>query len=146
MSALVGRMFNRNLGRIGLSSLVAFCSLLGCWDSDPCDPGQVFRAGACFPNTSGAAGSSGSGGAASGGEAGAEPAAGAAAVGTESTWRKACTTDADCGGDSPLCATSPLNYCTNINCSEGEANAGICPMGWTCFAASNGNPSACVNF
>jgi len=135
----------RNFGQFGLSSLLALCSLAGCWDSDPCDPGQVFRGGACFPDT---AGSSGSGGVDAGGEAGAaaEPTAGAPAVGTESTWRKACTTDADCGGDSPLCATSPLNYCTNINCSPGEANAGICPMGWTCFPASASNPSACVNF
>jgi hypothetical protein len=130
---------------MGLCSLLALCSLVGCWDSDPCDPGQVFRGGSCFPDT---AGSSGSGGSAAGGEAGAtaDATAGTSAVGTESTWRKACTTNDDCGGDSPICATAPLNYCTNINCSAGEANAGICPMGWTCFPASSGNPSACVNF
>jgi hypothetical protein len=130
----------RNWVQVVLVAALGVGCLTGCWDSDPCDPDQVFRAGNCYlvAATAGAAGSTSVGAAGAAGEV--EPAV------TESTWRRACTTNDDCAGNSPICATAPLNYCTNINCSEGEANAAICPQGWTCFPASAGNPSACVMF
>ncbi|MFZ5896561.1 MAG: hypothetical protein ACOY0T_36235 [Myxococcota bacterium] len=112
---------------------------MGCWDDDPCDPDQVFVDGVCRAAPAGGAGMSSTGGQSSVGGAG-----GNANGDGDSTWGKACAMPTDCTGDSPICAPSPLGYCTNINCSAGEANADICPVGWMCFPAGNGNPSACV--
>lgn len=57
---------------------------------------------------------------------------------------KTCASAADCGGNAPICAAPQLPYCTQINCSAGEANAGICPTaGWTCLVTGGGNPSVC---
>jgi hypothetical protein len=109
----------------------------GCWDDHPCDPGQEFRDGLCFNNPSASGGSSSTGGQSGSGGSGGQ-------VG-DSTWGMKCEMPTDCAGDSPICAPAPLGYCTNINCSPGEENADTCPDGWTCFPASNGNPSACVN-
>jgi hypothetical protein len=56
-----------------------------------------------------------------------------------------CQSNAQCGGPAPICATDPLNYCSQIDCEAGEANEGICPAGWRCFKYQD-NPSICVNF
>jgi hypothetical protein len=147
------------LGLCGLSALP-----FGCKDNDPCDPGQEFVSIGCFPVT---------GGSASAGKAGANPHAGAAddaggangepsaggangepsaggANGVEppgnpdAMFGTQCATNADCGGDAPVCATEPLFYCSQIDCQDGEANAGSCPADWVCFKYLD-NPSACVN-
>lgn len=122
------------LGLCGLS-LVPF----GCKDNDPCDPGQEFVAIGCFPVAAGSAGKS----SAEAGAGGAEDAGGASGV-EPPTFGTACATNADCGGDAPICATDPLFYCSQIDCQDGEANAGSCPADWVCFKYLD-NPSACVN-
>jgi len=136
------------LGLLGLS-LVS----LGCKDDDPCDPGQEFIAIGCFPVTGGSAGKSGTvpaAGAADelGGATGEPNAGGAAGVdppgNPDAMFGTSCTTNADCGGDARVCLTDPLFYCSQIDCQEGEPNAGSCPTGWTCFKYLD-NPSACVN-
>lgn len=125
----------------------------GCKDDDPCDAGETERYGQCYPVPQAGGGSAGSG---SSGLAGAEMGgrdegqAGADAAPVDTPFGTECQDDkdsSDCGGAAPVCADlSPLGqsrYCTQINCSEGEANAGVCPEGFTCFAVS-GYPSICI--
>lgn len=139
----------RVLGHLGLLAAVLVTS--GCWDEDPCDPGQDLKDMYCYAaasgGSSGGSGVAGSGEGGSSGEAGLAGASGAGgdagAPPTTSTFGVACSSEAQCGGDAPICAP-PLGYCTNINCGPGEANEGICPEGWTCYPASGGNPSACL--
>lgn len=126
---------------IALASAGLF-TLLGCWDDDPCDPGQVFREGSCFEALP-ASGGAPSGGAPSGAGAGGQGEGGGSEPG-ESRWGVACTAPEDCGGDSPVCAPAPLGYCTNIDCAAGEPNEAICPAEWTCYPAGSDRPSACV--
>jgi hypothetical protein len=113
--------------------------LLACKDDSPCDPGFFERLGACYPEpTAGAAGTA------------AEPVdpgdGGAEAV--EAVVGQACTDTvamSDCGGAAPICAELPSGtVCTQIDCLDGEANAGACPSGWTCVPSS-GNPSVCLD-
>jgi len=107
---------------------------LACKDTDPCDPGQEATGIGCFPIKSDG-GSAGKSSAAV--EAGAD--AGGAGSGVEpwgnpdATWGSHCDTNKDCGPDAPICATAPFNYCSQIDCQDGEANAGVCPDTWTCF-------------
>ena len=129
--------------------LLALLGLLvappGCKDNDPCDPGQESVGTGCFPVAAG--GSAAQAGAASdaGASDGGAPAGGAASVGNpDATFATPCESNADCGGDAPVCATDPLFYCTQLNCKDGEENAGACPDGWTCVLLPP-NPSACVN-
>lgn len=126
------------IARLRWTALAAL-SLAGCWDSDPCDQGQVFKDGVCYQATSGSAGSS-----ATGGQANSSAGAGGDASPASDNFGSPCEQPSDCVGNSPICAPAPLGYCTNINCATGEANADVCPASWTCFPASNGNPSACV--
>ncbi len=127
------------LARIGFAfSLVV--SAVGCWDDDPCDQGQTFKNGVCLQAPSATGGSTSTGGQTSVGGAGGDSDGEA----QPDTWAKQCTQPTDCTGNSPICAPAPLGYCTNINCSPGESNEGICPDGWTCFPAGGGNPSACL--
>jgi len=137
--------------RAALLALLGGSGLLGaCKDDDPCDPGETERYGQCYP----APAVAGSGGNPASGAAGADvggaadSAAGATSV--ETPFGTECHDapgSADCGGEAPVCADlSPLGqgvYCTQIDCSEGEANAGVCPTGFTCFAVP-GYPSVCI--
>jgi len=138
-----------NLG-LGLAwAALALGSLsIGCKDDDPCDPGQIVKNSQCYPApAAGGAAATGDGGA----EAGASTEASAGAAGTPSTdFGSACkdtTGSSDCGGVAPICADlSPLGQgvmCTQINCGAGEANAGVCPSTFTCFAPP-GYPSVCI--
>lgn len=129
--------------------LLALLGLLvappGCKDSEPCDPGQESIGTACFLAATGGsapqAGSSNDAGASDGGA----PSGGESAMGNpDATFATPCESDADCGGDAPVCATDPLFYCTQLNCKDGEENAGACPDGWSCVLLPP-NPSACVN-
>ena len=133
--------------------LVGLCvAAYGCKDKDPCDPGQEFDAIGCFPvgGTGGSAGKASvvpQAGAPDAG--GAEPAAGGAGGieppgNPDAVFGTMCASNADCGGDAPVCATDPLFYCSQIYCQDGEANAGSCPADWVCFKYLD-NPSACVN-
>jgi hypothetical protein len=126
--------------RAGAALLVALSALpFGCKDEDPCDPGQELRGTGCFPiATGGSAGSS------------SQPAAGAPAGGAtdpggnpDATFGTPCTSDADCGGDAPVCDNMVFNYCLQINCKDGEENAGACPADWQCVL-SPPHPSACI--
>jgi hypothetical protein len=130
-------------GALLLAALASACK-----DDEPCDPGQVSIGTACFPAEIG--GSGGSTGAASAGApsdggdaAGGEPAQGGPRT-PDASFGTPCETNADCGGDAPVCATDPLFYCSQLDCDVGEANDGVCPEGWTCLKYLD-NPSACVN-
>ncbi len=135
---------------IALLALLNVLVTPGCKDEDPCDAGQESVGTACYPVATG-----GSAGSASAPEAGASNEGGAADGGTpdgieppgnpDAVFGDTCETNADCGGDSPICATAPLFYCSQIDCAEGEANDGACPAGWTCFPKAADHPSACVN-
>lgn len=73
-----------------------------------------------------------------GGEAG-EASAPAVASGFGQT----CAKMADCPSDAPICPAPKLPYCTQIDCEPGEANAGVCPAGFTCVRLP-GLPSGCL--
>jgi hypothetical protein len=123
---------------LGLSA-----SLLACKDENPCDPDQESIGTGCYPVVAGG-GAGGTStplaGAPSEGGAGAEPVAG----NPDATFGTPCESDAECGGDAPVCATDPLFYCTQLDCNEGEQNAGVCPEAWSCVHLPP-QPSACVN-
>jgi hypothetical protein len=142
--------------RVGLVALLYLCGLAGgCKDDDPCDRGQIEKYGQCYPAPAGG-GTGGAGSSASAGT-GAEDQGGATDVELggsgptlETPFGSACedsTGSTDCGGDAPVCADlSPLGQavmCTQIDCADGEANAGICPEGFTCFAVPS-YPSVCI--
>ena len=119
-----------------------FVALPACKDENPCDPGQESIGTGCYPIAAG--GSAGTtsmpaAGAPSDGGVG-QPAAG----NPDATFGTPCESDVECGGDAPVCATEPLFYCTQLNCNDGEENAGVCPEGWTCVHLPP-QPSACVN-
>ena len=133
------------------ASAVALGSLAaqGCWAKDPCGDGLVFLVAesscvaaivadaapeAARPVEAGA----------DAGEAGADgEAMGAPEAAAPSNFGKPCAAMADCGGDAPVCAAPQLPYCTQIHCMPGEANAGVCPAGYTCFSVP-GYPSGCL--
>ena len=143
----------RSLLALGLLGLLV--APPACKDKEPCDEGQESIGTGCFPQ-----GGSNQGGSSAGSnskpEAGSPAEAGAAGVNEggggnpapvgnpDATFGTPCTSDAECGGDAPVCATEQLFYCTQLNCQDGEENAGACPDGWTCFTLPP-NPSACVN-
>ncbi len=134
------------LGVLGLCAAAA-----GCKDKDPCDPGFEFDAIGCFPVNGGGAGKTSgpqAGAPDAGGADGAPDAGGASGIeppgNPDAMFGTTCATNADCGGDAPVCATDPLFYCSQIECQDGEANAGSCPADWVCFKYLD-NPSACVN-
>jgi hypothetical protein len=138
------KLRNLILGALGLYGFST-----GCKDDDPCDPGQVVLNSQCYPAPATAgSGSGGSGGSDAAGAAG--DAAGGAPSEPNTPFGTACadtTGSSDCGGEAPLCADlSPLGQtimCTQTGCSAGEANAGVCPSGFSCFAVS-GYPSVCI--
>jgi hypothetical protein len=111
---------------------------LSCKDEAPCDEGQESIGTGCFPKAS----SGGSGGKTS------EPSAGEASGGApmgnpDATFGTPCESDADCGGDAPVCDYKMFHYCLQIECGEGEANEGVCPEGWMCVNFPP-NPTACL--
>lgn len=137
------------LGWLGLCGLIA-----GCKDDEPCDPGQTEKDGQCYPasaaggSTASAAGGADADGPADGGAADATAGAPSSALNTPvGTPCQDTTASADCGGDAPVCADlTPLGQsvmCTQLDCAAGEANAGACPSGFTCFAVP-GYPSVCI--
>ena len=126
---------------------LAACGLaLGCKDDDPCDPGQIVMNTQCYPAPA-TGGDSAGGGADS---AGAPDTAGGAPSSVDTPFGTACqdtTASSDCGGLAPICADltklGQSVMCTQIDCSAGEANAGVCPGGFSCFAFP-GYPSVCT--
>lgn len=127
-------------GRAAMSAVLGLALLwpLGCKDESPCDDGQVSIGTACFAKEAPGAGGESS-----------EPPAGAAGAAPsgnpDATFRTPCQKDEDCGGDAPVCATDPLFYCSQLECLEGEANAGACPSDWQCIKLDEQTPSACVD-
>lgn len=139
--------------------LIFICALQGCWDSSPCDPGQIVVLNQCrdVPSAADAAarggsstvdaddpsdpvnsGDSGDGADDAASERGAATGGRSAA---DSFSYKECTGDADCGGQTPTCTPSApppstVRYCTLSPCSTGAGDT--CPQGGTCtdrFAA-----------
>ncbi len=131
-----------------LTLVVAGLLSFACKDEDPCDPDQVEQNALCYPADSAGSGGTGGSSSASAGAAG-EPSAGGAPASVDAEFGQACsdtTAHSDCGGQAPICAPLPAgSVCTQIECQEGEANAGACPAEWTCLKVGD-NPSACVNF
>jgi hypothetical protein len=131
----------------GMAALALLAGLpLACKDDSPCDPGQEATGVGCFPIKMTEGGTSNGGPtpeAGAGAVAGADTSAGAPGN-PDATFGTKCQSNADCGGDAPICATDPLWYCSQINCDDGEENAGACPADWVCFKYGD-NPSACVN-
>ena len=138
-------------------ALLGICGLVaGCKDDDPCDPEQIEMHSQCYPpaasgGTAGSAASAASGTDAGGADAGgAAETVGGGAPTLETPIGSPCedtTASSDCGGEAPVCADlTPLGQtvmCTQTDCAEGEANAGVCPSGFTCFAVP-GYPSVCI--
>ncbi len=121
------------LSALGATAVVV---LAGCWDSNPCDPGEIVILNMCHAappdagggTTSAGASSSGSGGGGGGATTGGQPAA-------DMYSYKTCATDADCGGQTPTCTTtapppSTTLYCTRGPCETGAADT--CPVGGYC--------------
>jgi hypothetical protein len=126
-----------------LSALPLCCLLAGCKDDDPCDPGQIVKNSQCYPAPAMV-------GDAGGAEGGADAAAGASGAAVDTPFGTPCTdttASSDCAGLAPVCADlTPLGQsvmCTQINCASGEANAGVCPSTFNCFAPP-GYPSVCI--
>ena len=152
------KIFSLNSARFAAQSAALFAllgalSLLGaCKDDSPCDPGQEIKGTGCFPIAAGGSGGKSAlpqAGAPDAGGAGTdEPMAGASGIeppgNPDAMFGTTCQTNADCGGPAPICATDPLFYCSQIECQDGEVNAGACPADWVCFKYLD-NPSACVN-
>ncbi len=128
------------LSALGLCGLVASCK-----DDDPCDPGQVVINSQCYPEPA-------MGGDGGGNDVGGAPdvAAGAPGAALDTPFGTPCTdtaASADCAGIAPVCADlTPLGQtvmCTQIECSAGERNAGVCPSSFNCLATP-GYPSVCI--
>ncbi len=121
----------------------------GCWAKDPCGEGLVFVVSkstcvaAIVADAAPEAASKAEAGA-DAGEAGADgEAMGPPEAAAPSNFGKPCAAMTDCGGDAPICPAPQLPYCTQIHCLPGEANAGSCPAGYTCFTVP-GYPSGCL--
>lgn len=130
------------LFKFGLPLLALGLAPLACKDSDPCDPGQEAKGTGCYPvKASGGSAGKSSTKPADGGEPSADAGASAGGAGSgvepwgnpDATWGSPCEHNAECGPDAPICATAPFNYCSQIDCQDGEANAGVCPDTWVCF-------------
>lgn len=137
-----------------VASVALFAAALGpaCDAKDPCGEGlyelpsyrcgdipAVPEGGAAETSTAeAAAGDAGDGEGGEGGEAGE-----AAAPPAPTNFGKPCAAMAECGGDAPICAAPQLPYCTQKDCKAGEANAGVCPAGFTCIKVP-GYPSGCM--
>ena len=111
-----------------------------CTDSDPCGEGQVYSDGACRKNSIQSPGTAG----ASGADAAASPDGAAGAP--SSDFGAACSVHEDCTGPTNYCAKSPFGpaYCTVSGC---DADATLCPGGWTCFNVGQfapGEPYVCA--
>lgn len=129
-------------GRLLLLSLALMALPLACKDDEPCDSDEESIGPGCFPRAAGGSSGSSSGEPTSG--AGAD--AGGAGPGggnPDATFGTPCESDADCGGDAPLCDNQQFHYCLQTECQEGEQNEGACPADWTCFKYED-NPSACI--
>ncbi len=126
---------------------VSLVTVAGCWDANPCDPGQILIQNQCHaapvdPATTAATSSGSSGGTGAGGMTGGQPAA-------DMYSYKTCATDADCGGQTPTCTKqapppSTTLYCTTSPCETGAAD--ICPVGGSCTDKfkSFGAPNFCA--
>lgn len=116
--------------------------LLGCAPDPACDPGQREELGSCLPVAKPAKDAGASGDDAGSGKPDAGPADDCKPrAGHYEGFGKACTTDADCTSClAPLCATSPINMCSRVQC-KGDPEA--CPPGWTCtdISAFSGDPA-----
>ncbi|MCG5051709.1 MAG: hypothetical protein KA712_01990 [Myxococcales bacterium] len=115
-------------------ALVVWGLLTGCND-EPCDPGQLYRDGLCFPAPADAA----------------MKADGLAEeAGTTGAYGRTCVDDvshADCQAPAPVCLKPPgqtAGFCSAVAC---DATPEICPSGWRCVDLASfvpGAPWACV--
>ena len=136
----------------GLALLALSVLPPACKDKNPCDPDQHAVGTSCLFDDTGGSGSKPAPQAGAPSDAGAADAVAGAPSGIEppgnpdATFGTTCASNADCGGPAPICATDPLFYCIQINCSPGEEHEGECPAkDWVCFPKDAKNPSACVS-
>jgi hypothetical protein len=137
--------------------LLGLLAALGCKDEEPCDEDQVSIGTGCYepkPEPAGGSPSSSEGGA---------PNQGAAAAGgalpeggfpggieppgnPDAVFESDCVSNQDCSELAPICLIPPgPEYCSQIDCLEGEVNEGTCPEGWICFQLNAETRSACLN-
>ena len=110
-------------------------ALVGCWEGNPCDPGQVVRLDQCVAAPTAPAASP---------DAGGESADATGVDALVDNFGMTCASASDCaGGTAPVCGAPQLPVCTQVFCQAGEANAGVCPTGWQCVAVGS-NPSVCL--
>jgi hypothetical protein len=126
-------------GSFALSSLLSVWQ--GCANDASCDPGYEVVNGSCVsvapppPPPSGG-----------GGEGGApfDPSVCDETRPATGTFGAACTdgmNHTDCACPAPICAIQPgmtTGFCTQIDC---DADASVCPSGWSCFDLSVIDPS-----
>lgn len=108
--------------RIGRGFVVwaaaALASLaVGCTEDTPCDPGQEFVGGMCYPAADAAV------------PAGEDAGAASQEAGGTSAFDRTCATSADCIAPADYCAVPP-GKCTATGC---ETDPAVCPPTWTCF-------------
>jgi hypothetical protein len=128
----------------------------GCKDEEPCDEDQDSIGTGCYPKpepepepteggsaaTQGGASNAAGGATGEGGwPGGIEPPGNPDAM-----FSSPCTTNKDCSEAAPICLIPPgPEYCSQIDCLEGEANEGSCPDTWVCFKLNAETRSACLN-
>jgi hypothetical protein len=140
---------DNNFVRFSLVSMLFASALsLACKDDSPCDSGEVSIGTGCFAAPTGGSGGGSVAEPVGGSTEGGEP---SVPVGNpDATFGTPCATDADCGGDAPLCDNKVFNYCLQTDCAEGEPNEGVCPAGWVCVPKGEDpqtgpHPSACID-
>lgn len=137
-----------------LVTLAAIAFAPACMVDNPCGAGLYETPGyRCAPLPAAPASDAGpgEGGAAvapdapdaDGGGGDAEASAPVEPASATSSFGKTCGAMTDCGGDAPICPAPQFPYCTQIHCEAGEANAGVCPTGFTCVRLP-GYPSGCM--
>jgi hypothetical protein len=91
--------------------------------SEPCDPGQTYRHGLCYPDVD------------------AQGAPGADAGDPFAHYGDPCADTSECDAPTDYCALQPgqpTGYCTHTGCLEDES---VCPDGWDCLDLSVFNPT-----
>jgi hypothetical protein len=121
-----------------LVALVIGLAGAGCL-SEPCDAGQTYRQGLCYPGVDAQP--------AEGADAGPDAAAGGgsdAAADPFAHYGDPCAELGECAAPTDFCAVRPgqsIGFCTHTGCVE---DSSVCPATWTCLDLSAfGQPSFC---
>jgi hypothetical protein len=128
--------------RYSMLILSALSFWVGCSDSkdDSCGTTLVYRDGSCTASASGGSGGSPT-------TTGGASATGGSDQTAPDGFGVVCEINTDCTGKTNYCAHSPVDpapYCTASGC---DADASVCPTGWTCFNVGQfapGEPYVCM--